>query len=377
MNPCPYRKQCGSCSGMNEEYDLTLKRKREEVRQLTGTQMVEPVIGMKDPTHYRCKVFAAFHKNRRNQMTAGMYEEESHTVVPVIDCAIQHPLANKILQQICHIADSMHLDAYDEDRGTGTLRYVYIRVSHALNKAMVVIVIGSRELPGSRYFVQQLHQHCPDVSTIVLNWNHGSNSMVLGPKFKTLWGPGTIEDRIGDVRFRISPQSFYQVNPEMTQVLYQKALEMAKIKETDTVLDACCGIGTISLLASRQAKQVVGVEVNAMAVQDAITNARINGIHNARFYAADAGEYLEECGETFDVVLMDPPRSGLSQQFCDALLKMKPQRAVYVSCNPETLGRDLKILGSGYQVKKIVPVDQFPWTKHVETVVLMSKVKEK
>ncbi|MDD6369892.1 23S rRNA (uracil(1939)-C(5))-methyltransferase RlmD [Galactobacillus timonensis] len=376
MNPCPYRKQCGSCSGMNEEYDLTLKRKREEVRQLTGTQMVEPVIGMKDPTHYRCKVFAAFHKNRRNQMTAGMYEEESHTVVPVIDCAIQHPLANKILQQICHIADSMHLDAYDEDRGTGTLRYVYIRVSHALNKAMVVIVIGSRELPGSRYFVQQLHQHCPDVSTIVLNWNHGSNSMVLGPKFKTLWGPGTIEDRIGDVRFRISPQSFYQVNPEMTQVLYQKALEMAKIKETDTVLDACCGIGTISLLASRQAKQVVGVEVNAMAVQDAITNARINGIHNARFYAADAGEYLEECGETFDVVLMDPPRSGLSQQFCDALLKMKPQRAVYVSCNPETLGRDLKILGSGYQVKKIVPVDQFPWTKHVETVALMSRMKE-
>lgn len=373
MNPCPYRKQCGSCSGMNEEYDLTLKRKREEVRQLTGTQMVEPVIGMKDPTHYRCKVFAAFHKNRRNQMTAGMYEEESHTVVPVIDCAIQHPLANKILQQICHIADSMHLDAYDEDRGTGTLRYVYIRVSHALNKAMVVIVIGSRELPGSRYFVQQLHQHCPDVSTIVLNWNHGSNSMVLGPKFKTLWGPGTIEDRIGDVRFRISPQSFYQVNPEMTQVLYQKALEMAKIKETDTVLDACCGIGTISLLASRQAKQVVGVEVNAMAVQDAITNARINGIHNARFYAADAGEYLEECGETFDVVLMDPPRSGLSQQFCDALLKMKPQRAVYVSCNPETLGRDLKILGSGYQVKKIVPVDQFPWTKHVETIVLLSR----
>lgn len=361
---------------MNEEYDLTLKRKREEVRQLTGTQMVEPVIGMKDPTHYRCKVFAAFHKNRRNQMTAGMYEEESHTVVPVIDCAIQHPLANKILQQICHIADSMHLDAYDEDRGTGTLRYVYIRVSHALNKAMVVIVIGSRELPGSRYFVQQLHQHCPDVSTIVLNWNHGSNSMVLGPKFKTLWGPGTIEDRIGDVRFRISPQSFYQVNPEMTQVLYQKALEMAKIKETDTVLDACCGIGTISLLASRQAKQVVGVEVNAMAVQDAITNARINGIHNARFYAADAGEYLEECGETFDVVLMDPPRSGLSQQFCDALLKMKPQRAVYVSCNPETLGRDLKILGSGYQVKKIVPVDQFPWTKHVETVALMSRMKE-
>ncbi|WP_102343599.1 23S rRNA (uracil(1939)-C(5))-methyltransferase RlmD [Galactobacillus timonensis] len=375
MNPCPYRKQCGSCSGMNEEYDLTLKRKREEVRQLTGTQMVEPVIGMKDPTHYRCKVFAAFHKNRRNQMTAGMYEEESHTVVPVIDCAIQHPLANKILQQICHIADSMHLDAYDEDRGTGTLRYVYIRVSHALNKAMVVIVIGSRELPGSRYFVQQLHQHCPDVSTIVLNWNHGSNSMVLGPKFKTLWGPGTIEDRIGDVRFRISPQSFYQVNPEMTQVLYQKALEMAKIKETDTVLDACCGIGTISLLASRQAKQVVGVEVNAMAVQDAITNARINGIHNARFYAADAGEYLEECGETFDVVLMDPPRSGLSQQFCDALLKMKPQRAVYVSCNPETLGRDLKILGSGYQVKKIVPVDQFPWTKHVETVVMMSRAE--
>ena len=373
MNPCPYRKQCGSCSGMNEEYDLTLKRKREEVRQFTGTQMVEPVIGMKDPYHYRCKVFAAFHKNRRNQMTAGMYEEESHTVVPVIDCAIQHPLANKILQQICHITDSMHLDAYDEDRGTGTLRYVYIRVSHALNKAMVVIVIGSRELPGSRYFVQQLHQHCPDVSTIVLNWNHGSDSMVLGPKFKTLWGPGTIEDRIGDVRFRISPQSFYQVNPEMTTLLYQKALEMAKIQETDTVLDACCGIGTISLLASKKAKQVTGVEVNAMAVQDAITNARINGIHNVRFYAADAGEYLEECGETFDVVLMDPPRGGLTQQFCDALLKMKPKRAVYVSCNPETLGRDLKILGSGYQVKKIVPVDQFPWTKHVETIVLLQR----
>ena len=373
MNPCPYRKQCGSCSGMTEEYSLSLKKKRDVVRQCTGCSMVEPVIGMKDPFHYRCKVFAAFHKNRRNQMTAGMFEEESHTVVPVIDCAIQHPLANKILQQICHIADSMHLDAYDEDRGTGTLRYVYIRVSHALNKAMVVIVIGSRELPGSRYFVQQLHQHCPEISTVVLNWNHGSDSMVLGPKFKTLWGPGTIEDRIGNVRFRISPQSFYQVNPQMTEVLYQNALKLAGITKDSMVLDACCGIGTISLMAAKEAKQVIGVEVNERAVQDAIINSKINGIHNVQFFAADAGEFLTECDVHFDVVVMDPPRGGLSRQFCDALLQMKPGRAVYVSCNPETLGRDLKILSQEYQIRKIIPVDQFPWTRHVETIVLLSR----
>ena len=355
-------------------YGETLKAKKRYVQSLFSKVKVCDPIGMAEPYHYRHKIYAAFGKSRQGQIVAGMYEENSHRLVRVVDCAIQHPLANHIITQICHIAGRMELTPYDEDRRQGILRQVYIRISKKTQTALVVLVIGSRELPGARYFARQLQQHCPQVETLVLNWNHRRTSMVLGERFKVLYGRGWIEDAISGVLFRISPLSFYQVNPEMTEVLYRTALEMADIHGDDHVLDACCGIGTISLLAAKKAQSVTGIEINADAICDARYNARRNGIKNVKFICADAGHYMRGKAH-YDVVVADPPRSGLSADFLRMVLKDKPRTFIYLSCNPLTQARDLEMLKGYYHMQKIVPVDQFPWTEHVECIALIQRVK--
>ncbi|MGP1377195.1 MAG: 23S rRNA (uracil(1939)-C(5))-methyltransferase RlmD, partial [Bulleidia sp.] len=374
MSVCPQWKRCGGCSGMVQSYTETLEEKRKRVQFLFPKVKVDDPVGMAEPYRYRHKIYAVFGQNQRGQMIAGMYEESSHRIVRISDCAIQHPLANQIITQICHIADSMELKPYDEDRHSGILRQVYIRISEQMQKALVVLVIGSRELPGARYFTRQLKQHCPQMETLVLNWNRRQTSMVLGERFKVLYGRGWIVDSLCGVQFRISPLSFYQVNPAMTEILYKTALRMADIHAGDRVLDACCGIGTISLLAAKQAASVTGIEINRAAVRDAQYNAARNGITNAKFICADAGRFMSASKERYDIVIADPPRSGLSEGFLYGLLKHCPRVFVYISCNPETQARDLKILGNKYCIKKLVPVDQFPWTEHVETVALLSKL---
>lgn len=373
MKYCPSAKKCGGCRNIHEPYENSLAFKQDKVNKLYAGKKVERIIGMEDPYHYRHKIYASFSQTRDGRIIAGMYEENTHRLIDSRMCLIQHARANAILQTICTVATDMKLEAYDEDRGTGTLRHAYLRVSHANQEVLVVIVIGSKDLPGSRSFVQKIVSAHPEIRTVILNWNRENTSMILGPKDKVLYGKGYIEDEIAGMVFRISAHTFYQVNPVQTEVTYSTALQYAQLKKTDTVLDMCCGIGTISLLAARKARYVLGVEVNPKSIQDAGKNAVRNHIRNAEFLAMDGEEFIHELLDTPDVVFLDPPRSGFSGSFMQALEKLGPQKIVYVSCNPVTQARDLKVIESNYRIEKIQPVDNFPFTSELECIVSLSR----
>lgn len=373
MKYCPSAKKCGGCRNIHEPYENSLAFKQDKVNKLYAGKKVERIIGMEDPYHYRHKIYASFSQTRDGRIIAGMYEENTHRLIDSRMCLIQHARANAILQTICTVATDMKLEAYDEDRGTGTLRHAYLRVSHANQEVLVVIVIGSKDLPGSRSFVQKIVSAHPEIRTVILNWNRENSSMILGPKDKVLYGKGYIEDEIDGMVFRISAHTFYQVNPVQTEVMYSTALQYAQLKKTDTVLDMCCGIGTISLLAARKARYVLGVEVNPKSIQDAGKNAVRNHIRNAEFLAMDGEEFIHELLDTPDVVFLDPPRSGFSGSFMQALEKLGPQKIVYVSCNPVTQARDLKVIESNYRIEKIQPVDNFPFTSELECIVSLTR----
>ena len=373
MKYCPSAKKCGGCRNIHEPYENSLAFKQDKVNKLYAGKKGERIIGMEDPYHYRHKIYASFSQTRDGRIIAGMYEENTHRLIDSRMCLIQHASANAILQTICTVATDMKLEAYDEDRGTGTLRHAYLRVSHANQEVLVVIVIGSKDLPGSRSFVQKIVSAHPEIRTVILNWNRENTSMILGPKDKVLYGKGYIEDEIAGMVFRISAHTFYQVNPVQTEVMYSTALQYAQLKKTDTVLDMCCGIGTISLLAARKARYVLGVEVNPKSIQDAGKNAVRNHIRNAEFLAMDGEEFIHELLDTPDVVFLDPPRSGFSGSFMQALEKLGPQKIVYVSCNPVTQARDLKVIESNYRIEKIQPVDNFPFTSELECIVSLSR----
>ena len=373
MKYCPSAKKCGGCRNIHEPYENSLAFKQDKVNKLYAGKKVERIIGMEDPYHYRHKIYASFSQTRDGIIIAGMYEENTHRLIDSRMCLIQHARANAILQTICTVATDMKLEAYDEDRGTGTLRHAYLRVSHANQEVLVVIVIGSKDLPGSRSFVQKIVSAHPEIRTVILNWNRENTSMILGPKDKVLYGKGYIEDEIDGMVFRISAHTFYQVNPVQTEVMYSTALQYAQLKKTDTVLDMCCGIGTISLLAARKARYVLGVEVNPKSIQDAGKNAVRNHIRNAEFLAMDGEEFIHELLDTPDVVFLDPPRSGFSGSFMQALEKLGPQKIVYVSCNPVTQARDLKVIESNYRIEKIQPVDNFPFTSELECIVSLTR----
>ena len=373
MKYCPSAKKCGGCRNIHEPYENSLAFKQDKVNKLYAGKKVERIIGMEDPYNYIHKIYASFSQTRDGRIIAGMYEENTHRLIDSRMCLIQHARANAILQTICTVATDMKLEAYDEDRGTGTLRHAYLRVSHANQEVLVVIVIGSKDLPGSRSFVQKIVSAHPEIRTVILNWNRENTSMILGPKDKVLYGKGYIEDEIDGMVFRISAHTFYQVNPVQTEVMYSTALQYAQLKKTDTVLDMCCGIGTISLLAARKARYVLGVEVNPKSIQDAGKNAVRNHIRNAEFLAMDGEEFIHELLDTPDVVFLDPPRSGFSGSFMQALEKLGPQKIVYVSCNPVTQARDLKVIESNYRIEKIQPVDNFPFTSELECIVSLTR----
>lgn len=376
MKKCYYSKKCGGCSYINVEYSSQLEIKQEEIQDLFPRNKVNPIIGMDNPYHYRHKVYASFGYNDEGKVYAGMYEENSHNLIVAKDCLIQHNIANHIVSCICDIANEMNIEPYDEDTGLGVLRHAYIRISHAYNKALVVIVIGSKELPGSKEFVRKLLEKEKRISSIVLNYNRKDTSMILGDTEKVLYGSGTINDKINDIEFRISTKSFYQVNPEQTVKLYNTAIDLARLKQSDNVLDACCGIGTISLCLANKVNSVTGVELSKEAIHDAIFNAKKNHIKNAYFYAGEAGEFIDSLIDCPDVVFLDPPRSGMTKQAIEALIRLKPKKIVYISCNPETQVRDTKqLIKSGYKINVIQPVDMFPYTSCIETVVLLSNEK--
>ncbi len=376
--PCPVYNKCGGCQLLHVDYKKQLKRKKEDVAEfLKEYGRIEGIIGMEKPEHYRHKVHAVFGRDARGNIISGNYKEGTHIIVPVDRCLLENEKADDILRTIRGLLKSFKIKTYDEDTDYGLLRHVLIRVGYKTNQVMVVLVLSSPIMPSKNNFVRALRKEHPEISTVVINVNNQKTSMVLGAKEQVIYGPGYIEDELCGMTFKISPKSFYQVNPEQTEILYQKAIEYAGLSGRETVLDAYCGTGTIGMIASRKAGKVIGVELNQDAVRDAIAGAKRNGLSNVRFYQGDAGEFMEEmadAGEKADVVLLDPPRTGSSEKFLSALVRMAPKKVVYVSCNPETLARDMKYLcGKGYRMEKGVAVDMFPFAKHCECVVLMSR----
>lgn len=377
---CPVADKCGGCSWINKPYVEQLKNKEKQLKELLAPFCkVEGVIPMEHPEHYRNKVHAVFGENRYHDAISGIYEQKSHRIVPVDSCLIENAKADEIIVSIRGLLKSFHIRPYNEDTGYGLLRHVLIRTGHVTGQIMVVLVLASPILPSKNNFVKALLKLHPEITTVVINVNNRNTSMVLGDKEHVIYGKGYIEDELCGKRFRISPKSFYQVNPVQTEILYGKALEYAGLTGKETVVDAYCGTGTIGMIASDKAAKVIGVELNADAVRDARNNAKANQIRNIQFYQNDAGKFLVEMtgqGAKVDVVLMDPPRSGSTEEFMSSVAQIGPERIVYVSCNPETLVRDLKYFKKkGYRVAKGVGVDMFPFTEHVETVVLLSHKK--
>lgn len=376
---CPYAKKCGGCQLQNLSYEKQLQHKQVKCIHLLGRfGRVDEILGMENPYHYRNKVQAAFALDRKNNIISGVYQASSHRVVAVEQCLTEDLTADAIIGTIRKLLKSFKQKPYDEDTGRGFLRHVLVKRGFQSGQIMVVLVTGVSAFPKKRAFVNALLTAHPEITTILQNVNAARTSMVLGTREEVLFGPGKIEEQLGGLTFRISARAFYQINPVQTEVLYQKALEFAGLDGTQTVVDAYCGTGTIGLFAAAHAKQVVGVELNGDALADARENAKINQIRNARFYKADAGQFMTKmahAGEQVDVVFMDPPRAGSDRAFLRALVTLAPKRVVYISCNPETLQRDLLFLcQNGYEAKKIQPVDMFPHTGHVEVCVLMSRV---
>lgn len=373
-----YEKKCGGCPLLALPYREQLAKKQARLQELLGGfAPVKAVQGMAEPLHYRNKAIASF-ATQRGKLVCGLYAEGTHRVLPGADCLLQEEILNKTLAAVLDAARACRWTAYDEDRGTGLLRHTVLRSSCG-GKVLVTLVTPGPDLPGSKNFCTALRKKAPWVVSIVQNINPTRSSAVLGSREKTLYGPGFVLDTLCGTQFAISSRSFYQVNRTQTEVLYKKALELAKLTGRETVIDAYCGIGTIGLCAAPLAKQVIGVERNPAAVKDAAANARRNKIANARFVCADATEWMAAAaGEGLhpDVVFLDPPRAGSTPECITAVNKMKPRRIVYVSCDPETLARDVAAFTRlGWRAAKFCPVDLFPQTKHVETVVLLSHKK--
>lgn len=373
-----YEKKCGGCPLLALPYREQLAKKQARLQELLGGfAPVKAVQGMAEPLHYRNKAIASF-ATQRGKLVCGLYAEGTHRVLPGADCLLQEEILNKTLAAVLDAARACRWTAYDEDRGTGLLRHTVLRSSCG-GKVLVTLVTPGPDLPGSKNFCTALRKKAPWVVSIVQNINPTRSSAVLGSREKTLYGPGFVLDTLCGTQFAISSRSFYQVNRTQTEVLYKKALELAKLTGRETVIDAYCGIGTIGLCAAPLAKQVIGVERNPAAVKDAAANARHNKIANARFVCADATEWMAAAaGEGLhpDVVFLDPPRAGSTPECIAAVNKMKPRRIVYVSCDPETLARDVAAFTRlGWRAAKFCPVDLFPQTKHVETVVLLSHKK--
>ena len=375
---CALAKKCGGCQLQNMDYPRQLKFKQAKVEKLLGRfGRVGKIVGMENPYHYRCKVQAAFGTTRGGKIISGVYQSSSHRIVNVDSCMIEDEKADEIIVTIRNLLSKFKLRPYNEDTGIGFLRHVLIRKGYNSGQILVVLVTASSVFPSKNNFVGALLKAHPEITTVVQNINSKHTNLVLGDINKTVYGDGYIEDSLCGCTFRISPQSFYQVNPAQTERLYSLAIEYAGLTGKERVIDAYCGTGTIGIIASKQAGEVIGAELNASAVRDAKSNAARNNADNIRFICADAGEFMRDmasAGEKADVVFMDPPRAGSDKRFLSSVVTLSPDKVVYISCNPETLERDLRYLvNNGYEVKKMRPVDMFPFTLHCEMVVMLTK----
>lgn len=373
---CPAYKKCGGCQ-LDVTYKQQLSYKQRTVIRLVGRYCrVSPILGMEDPLHYRAKVSNAF-GYARGQVITGVWQSSSGKIAKIENCALEDERANRIVRTIAALLPSFKLKTYDDRSGEGFLRFVTIRIGKATGEILVALGTGRGVFPAVKNLVQALVKQCPEITTITRNISTDRRNLVLGEEEHVLYGDGFITDRLCGCDFRISARSFFQINPTQTEKLYATAVEFANLTGSESVIDAYCGVGTIGIIAAKHAKRVTAVELNDEAVQNAIENVKLNGIENVRVLGGDAGQFMQglaQKGESADVVFTDPPRAGCSKQFLESLVSLSPKRIVYISCNPETLSRDLYFLTkNGYKAEKIQPVDMFPYTKHIETVVLLTK----
>ena len=381
---CPHFGLCGGCDFMHMDYALESELKRQRVsdalRRIGGVEPEPlPMIPAPSTAGYRNKVQFPVAMTKSGP-AAGFFRARTHDLIPVTHCHIQPQEAEQVSQAVLGWMEQYHILPYDEATHGGYIRHIFVRKAVVTGQLMVCLVVNSETLPKSRQLVEALRAALPDLTTVVYNVNTRPGNAILGSTYHTLFGQGYIEDRLCGLTFRLSPASFYQVNHHQAQVLYETAISLAGLTGRETVLDLYCGTGTITLAMARDAGQVIGVEVVPQAIEDAQNNARRNGIENARFFCADAGQAaarLAAEGIRPEVITLDPPRKGVSPEVIDALVQMSPQRIVYVSCDPATLARDVKLLTArGYAFSQATAVDLFPRTKHVETVCLLSKLHE-
>ncbi|MCQ2505428.1 MAG: 23S rRNA (uracil(1939)-C(5))-methyltransferase RlmD [Saccharofermentans sp.] len=375
---CMKAQLCGSCVYMGLSYEEEKKRKQEHFEMLLKdiNCVKEPIIGADDPYYYRNKVHAALGKEK-GKVISGTYSSGSHRIVPNDDCLIENKAASKIIKDIRALIGEFKLPVYDERTKRGLFRRILIRVAESTGQILVVLVNADTFFPGKKNFVSKLLKKNPDITSLVININKRTDSMILGDKFENCYGRGYIVDELCGLKFKISADSFYQVNHKQTEKLYSEAMAKASLDPNDKVLDAYCGIGTIGMVASKFCGKVIGVEYNKTAVADALDNRRMNNVSNIEFVRGDATEYINKAAssrEKFDVVFLDPPRSGTTKEFIRAVSVLGARKVVYISCDPVTLARDLKIFAKeGYKVVSSVPVDMFPWTDALESVTLLQK----
>ena len=371
---CKICTSCGGCQYQQIQYEAQLvyktNRVKNAIKRIAHLDVpVNNCIGAKHPYNYRNKIQVPFAKDKKGRVVYGFYKENSHEIIPTKECAIEDKRAASILWDIKELIKEYNIPTYNEDNGKGILRYVLIRTSYHYPEVMVVLVTSMMNFPGQRNFVDALIKLHPEITTVVENVNSRHTNVILGNKEKVLYGPGFIKDTICDLTFEISASSFFQINPEQVEILYKTALNLINIEKNQVVLDAYSGVGTIGLIASKKAKKVISVEIVKDAVKNAIENAKRNDVNNIEFHCGDAGEFINNYDGQIDMVIMDPPRKGSDEKFLSTLINKKPKQIVYVSCDPETLARDLEYLSSLYKITYVQPVDMFPFTAHVETIV--------
>ena len=367
---CPLYKECGGCQLQHLSYSAQLKWKRQQVvdaieriGKISGVEVFD-TLGMENPLLYRNKMQFPVGKN----LKIGCYARGSHKIIDTDSCMIQNAQNDKILAAVRKIATKFNIQPYNEDTHKGFLRHVMGRVG-SNGEFMIVLVTATKNFPNEKNFVRALIKEVPNVTSIQQNVQTFKNNVILGRETKILFGKPTIHDKIGDFRFNISARSFFQVNTAQAEILYKTALDFANLRGNELIIDAYCGTGTISLFMAKKARKVIGVEVVSSAINDAIKNARENHIKNAEFIVGDVVKILPKISDYAEVVIVDPPRAGCDKKVLETFAAMKPEKIIYVSCNPATLARDLKILDEfGYKTKKIQPVDMFPFTSHIEAV---------
>lgn len=374
---CTTYKRCGGCDLRHIKYEKTLEIKKNMVQSLVNKALenkidVNNTVGMEKPFNYRNKAQYPVGINKNGEPIFGVFANRTHEIIPIDDCKIQTKISERIAQYVINFMKDNKIKVYDEKTNKGVLRHIVVKVGMKTNEVMCVLVVNEEKIKNEDELVKGLIDTFSEIKTIVKNVNTKNTNVILGNRNIILYGNGYIKDKLGDFIFKISPMSFYQINPIQTEKLYNLAIQNGELSKDKVIFDLYCGIGTIGIFASKNVKKVYGIEIVPQAIEDAKENAKLNNIQNAEFMVGDVefalSELIEKRNIIPDVVFVDPPRRGLDTTTIKNLEKVKPEKIVYISCNPATLVRDLKMFEEEYEIKSIIPVDLFPWTKHVECV---------